>query len=120
MELLTFKINYIIIYIVNKMFNIDEPKKKYRCRYTDEERIIKHKEAQTRACLKYQRGNPKYLAYKRMLWKRNTYKKIKYYLDKHTNINIDDFVNMEDYTSREMKKKFKKKFGQKIYERYVQ
>lgn len=94
-------------------------KRKYKSRYSDEEREKRRKAARTRANLNYQRGNEKYKEYKRMLWKKNVYLKIKNYVDKYTDKDIDDIINMDDYTSREMRTKFKEVFGKKIYDRYI-
>lgn len=68
--------------------------------------------------IKYQKNSAYYKEYRRNKWKKIIYDKMKTYIEQNTDDDIDDIID-EDDDIGEMRKQFKKKYGVKIYFRYI-
>ena len=66
----------------------------------------------------YQRSD-KYREYRRLLNKKNAYNKMKNYIDKYTDDNIEDIVEFDRHTVKDMRTVFKNKYGNAIYLKYI-
>ena len=83
---------------------------------TDEERDQARIESIKKACYKYQQTQ-EYKDFRHQKYKNIIYKIIKKYID-NTEDDIDDIISDDD-TSKEMRLKFKKKYGDKEYKKYL-
>lgn len=81
---------------------------------------IEREEARLRsikkACYKYQLTD-KYKEYRQQKYKEKIYNIVKKYMDKRED-DIDDLIDEED-TSKIIRNKFKKKYGEKEYNKYL-
>lgn len=85
---------------------------------TEEERAKARIESIKKACYKYQLKTD-YKDYRQQKYKEHIYNIIKGYMITHDKSNyIDNLIDDED-TSREMRAKFKKLYGEKVYKKYL-